>query len=371
MSAEREIGGYGAGISGINIEGNGAYNASIGTLTNAEGGTISGTNAETHRAYGIQLYGFYSNASITTLTNSGTISGTAKTSEGKGIYLISSYAEASITTLTNAEGGTISGTAETTEGIGIYLFGYYTDTSITTLTNSGTISGTAATSEGYGIYLNAYYEDASITTLTNSGTISGTAATSEGYGIYLYNQQYMVIMLKLTITTLTNTGTISGSTHDIKNSLNIVNLNNSQGKEGNDVLTYNGKLPTNYNVIVNSTSDYGQASFTGESGTTNFGVSSSSTFSGAATYASVISGLATDNIGATRSGTVGGYSWELVLQSGEIWDLVITSSRTGYTSRISTGKRSNIAAILEAINTAGSNSALTSALDGLSDASLR
>ena len=54
----------------------------------------------------------------------------------------------------------------------------------------------------------------------------------------------------------------------------------------------------------------------------------------------------------------------------EIWDLVITSSRTGYSSRISTGKRSNIAAILEAINTAGSNSALTSALDGLSDASL-
>ena len=53
-----------------------------------------------------------------------------------------------------------------------------------------------------------------------------------------------------------------------------------------------------------------------ESGTTNFGVSSSSTFSGAATYASVISGLATEYIGATRSGTVGGYSWELVLQSG-------------------------------------------------------
>ena len=321
-------------VSAIQID-----DVAVTTLTNTESATISGTvYGIGGYAYGIHLLGYYNETSITTLTNSGTISGSANNigARGYGIYLYTGYG--------------------------------YGDVSITTLTNSGTISGKEA-QYAYGIHLLGYYGDISITTLTNSGTISGTSSGSDGHGIYINPDSYSVV----TINTLTNTGTISGNTHDIKSqpsTVNIVNLNNSQGKDGNDVLTYNGKLPTNYNVIVNSTSDYGQVSFTSESGTTNFGVSSSSTFSGAATYASVISGLATGKIGSTRSGTVGGYSWELVLQSGEIWDLVITSSRTGYSSRISTGKRSNIADILEAINTAGSNSALTSALDGLSDASL-
>ena len=358
-------------MHGINMNGNGANNASIGTLTNS--GTISGTSS-TSQGYGIRAYAHYSTASITTLTNSGTISGTGSNSHGYGILLEGYYEEASITTLTNAEGGTISGTASQ-DGYGIYLYsGYHGssdgEVSITTLTNSGTISSTA-TQYAHGIHILGYNGDVSITTLTNSGTISGTASGSDGHGIYINPDSNSVV----TINTLTNTGTISGNTHDINSQPstgNIVNLNNSQGKDGNDVLTYNGKLPTNYNVIVNSTSDYGQASFTLESDTTNFGVSSSSTFSGAATYASVISGLTTEYIGATRSGTVGGYGWSLVLQTGQtdIWDLVITNSRTGYTSRITINSLSKIAAILEAINTAGSNSALTSALDGLSDASL-
>ena len=66
-----------------------------------------------------------------------------QTTEGYGIYLYlltGSDADVSITTLTNS--GTISGTAATSEGYGIYLNAYYEDASITTLTNSGTISGT-------------------------------------------------------------------------------------------------------------------------------------------------------------------------------------------------------------------------------------
>ena len=324
-------------VSAIQID-----DVAVTTLTNTESATISGTvYGIGGYAYGIHLLGYYNETSITTLTNSGTISGSANNigARGYGIYLYTGYG--------------------------------YGDVSITTLTNSGTISGKEA-QYAYGIHLLGYYGDISITTLTNSGTISGTSSGSDGHGIYINPDSYSVV----TINTLTNTGTISGNTHDIKSqpsTVNIVNLNNSQGKDGNDVLTYNGKLPTNYNVIVNSTSDYGQVSFSNsESGTTNFGVSSSSTFSGAATYASVISGLIAEYIGETRSGTVGAYSWELVLQTGQtdIWDLVITNSRTGYTSRITINSLSKIAAILEAINTAGSNSALTSALDGLSDASL-
>jgi fibronectin-binding autotransporter adhesin len=370
---------YNFGMHGINMNGNGA-NASIGTLTNS--GTISGTLSNSSQGYGIRANADSSTASITTLTNAegGTISGTAGTTDGYGIYLDGYNADASITitTLTNAEGGTISGTTSYSRGYGIYLEAGYLGSSdasitITTLTNSGTISGTAGTTDGYGIYMYGYNADVSITTLTNSGIISGTASSSnDGHGIYINPDGHSVV----TINTLTNTGTISGDTHDIKSqpsTVNIVNLNNSQGKDGDDVLTYNGKLPTNYNVIVNSTSDYGQVSFSSSgSGTTNFGVSSSSTLSGSTTYASVISGLATGYIGVTRSGTVGGYGWSLVLQTGQtdIWDLVITSSRTGYSSRITINSLSKIAAILEAINTAGSNSALTSALDGLSDASL-
>ena len=63
-------------MNGINMNGNGA-NASIGTLTNS--GTISGTSSNT-QGYGIRAYAYYSTASITTLTNSGTISGTASNS---------------------------------------------------------------------------------------------------------------------------------------------------------------------------------------------------------------------------------------------------------------------------------------------------
>ena len=124
-------------------------------------------------------------------------------------------------------------------------------------------------------------------------------------------------------------------------------------------------MPTNNNVIVNSTSDYGQISFNSATGTTNFGVHSTSTLSGGTTYESVIQGLATAKIGATRTGTFGAYSWTLQLQSGEttVWDLVVENTRTGYTSRISSNKKSKIAAILEAMNTAGTNSAVTSALD--------
>ena len=372
--------------------------ASIGNLTNS--GTISGTVGDDF-AYGVYLYAYHGSATITTLTNSGTISGTAGDDFAYGVYLYGYHGSATINTLTNS--GTISGTADDYRGYGIYLNANSNSDTITTLTNSGTISGTAVDDFAYGVYLTAYHGSATITTLTNSGTISGTAGDDYAYGIYLYAYHGSSTINTLTnsgtisgvgddyaygiylngysrsrrgsstINTLTNSGTISGTTYDIATTNQvIVNLNNSQGKDGNDVLTYNGKLPTNYNVIVNSTSDYGQASFTGESGTTNFGVSSSSTFSGDGTYSSVISGLATGYIGATRSGTVGGYAWSLVLQSGqsEIWDLVIGNSRTGYSLRILTGKRSNIAAILEAINTAGTNSTLTSALDGLSDASL-
>ena len=107
-----------------------------------------------------------------------------------------------------------------------------------------------------------------------------------------------------TITTLTNTGTISaaGNNIGIFNTGIITTLNNSQGASGS-ALTYDGTLPTNYNIIVNSPSDYGQVVFSNVSGTTNFGVDSSSTLANDTTYSSVLSGLISSDIASGISGT--------------------------------------------------------------------
>ena len=327
----------------------------VGTFDNS--GTILG-QTDTHDAMGMES-AYYGARSMDTLNNSGTISGVTGTSDATGIKLEKS----SYGTINNS--GTINATATTSASYGVYLYGFSGgDATITNFNNTGTISASSGTTNSYG-FLFAGYGDGLVTNFTNTGTISSSVGSgSDVFDIYL-----------------NATGGMYGTPDPT-----ITNLNNSQGKDGNDVLTYKGKLPTNYNVIVNSTSDYGQISFNSATGTTNFGVYNTSTLSGGTTYASVIQGIATAKIGATRTGTLGSCSWTLQLQDGEttVWDLVIaitegcgteqesssaeeSSSRTSYSLRIISNKRSEIAAILEAMNTAGTNSALTSALDGLSD----
>ena len=276
--------------------------------------------------------------SMDTLNNSGTISGVAGTHQGFGLRLNKS----SYGTINNS--GTINATAGTTIAYGVYLYSYSGGgVNITNFNNTGTISASSGTTNSYG-FLFAGYGDGLVTNFTNTGTISSSVGSgSDVFDIYLN----------------ATAGYMFGITPDPT----ITNLNNSQGKNGNDVLTYKGKLPTNYNVIVNSTSDYGQISFNSATGTTNFGVYNTSTLSGGTTYESVIQGIATAKIGTTRTGTFGAYSWTLQLQDGEttVWDLVVENTRTGYTSRISSNKKSKLAAILEAMNTAGTNTAVTSA----------
>ena len=361
--------GLGGGLSANTATGVHTFNStSSNTITLDNDGIIRGLS-DNHSGYGARL-----GSKITTIDNSGTILGQADTSLGYGLSFTNSNSGVSITTINNS--GTISGVAGTNDAYGISTF--VRDTG--TINNSGTISAVATTETSYGLRLYSIFGGADITNLNNSGTISASSGTTSSYGVYL-NSYYD----EAEIVNFTNTGTISssvGSGSDVFDIFvdtgsgmggenTITNLNNSQGKSGNDVLTYKGKLPENYNVIVNSTSDYGQISFDSATGTTNFGVYNTSTLSGGTTYASVIQGIATAKIGATRTGTLGSYSWTLQLQDGEttVWDLVVESNRTGYTSRITSNKRSSIAAVLEAINTAGQNSALTSALDGLSDTS--
>jgi hypothetical protein len=175
-----------------------------------------------------------------------------------------------------------------------------------------------------------------ITSLKNTGTIdvlvSNNNAIFNDYG---------------TITTLTNTGTISAPNANgagISNTGAIGTLNNQQG--GSNPLTYSGQLPTNYNIIIRSSTNYGKLSVTsptnasgtsgitfniyGNTGTTEVSGVSSSTLA-AGTYSGVITGLSASNIvSSSRSGTfTNGLSWQLVangnVNTSTTWDLVVTA----------------------------------------------
>ena len=212
--------------------------------------------------------------------------------------------------------------------------------------NTGGITATGSSDgQGIGIY---NYGNGSI---NNSGTSSGREGIKHGSGS----------------ATIINSGTLTGSVIDINNDGTISSLTNSQG--GSDTLTYDGKVPTNYKVIINSTTDFGKIDFSNETGSLTFAIDSSSTLS-ASTYASVLQNIADGNIGneATWTNYNSTYKWRLVA-NGTDWDLEIANRRTAYTTRI-TGKLNKILEVLENINTNSSNTTLTTALDSLSDSSL-
>ena len=213
-----------------------------------------------------------------------------------------------------------------------------------TLTNSGTITSSAG---------NAVKTSAAATEITNSGTITGAADALDLNG---------------TISTVTNTGTLNGSTVDIDNNGAITTLINDQG--GSDTLTYDGAVPTNYNVVLNSTSDFGKIDFSNESGSLSFGISDTSTLS-ANTYASVLQNIAGGNIGNENSyiNYNSTYKYRLVA-NGSNWDLEVANRRTGYKVRITKARFSEIASIFESLNTQGKKSTLTTNLDALTDVEL-
>ena len=189
-----------------------------------------------------------------------------------------------------------------------------------TLNNAGDIIG-----GNYGVYI----VNGAITSLNNTGTISSTDPI---WGIGIFNASG-------TITTLSNTGTISAIT-GVKNFGTITTLNNKQGAgNGSGALTYTGVLPTNYNIIIASPTNYGKlsapsgASLTvtfniyGNTGTTLVSGIGASTVA-AGTYSSVLTGVSATNFGTSSLiGTYpGGYAWQLVNASGSttIWNLIIT-----------------------------------------------
>lgn len=243
----------------------------------------------------------------------------------------------------------------------------------TSFTNTATID--IATNSG-AILLDS---EAVMDTFNNSGTI--TTTTGVVFRIY-GTDPFMMMYDGAKVSNFINTGTFNSDLayHISLDQIDfgpgsevarITNMYNSQG--GSNALTIYGGMPDNYNIIIDSSSSYGKLEITTNYGTSmDFDIDATRSTLSAGTYTDVLTGVTDAKLGATRSGTVGGFNWTIALQSGSstVWDLVLQSARTSYTARISSSSLSVIAQVLENINTAGSNASLTTALDALSESEL-
>jgi len=326
QNAEAAIRNYGGTIT--TITNSGLISANEQTIQNSSGAvidTINNTASGTIRAKGNDQQAIrveHTGSIIRTITNAGTIEATRNDQHAdRGTIRVTNGGE--ITTITNS--GTISSLGAQT--VGTIWVGDEAGTTIGTITNSGDI--TSKSKEG------SINNHGTIGTINNSGNITNTSSDAESAGIRNADSG--------TITTITNTGTIAGTNVDIRNADTngntgtIITLNNDQG--GSDALTYSHKLPTNYNVIINSTSDYGKIVFSNKSGTTTFGVNSTSTLTGSSvntTYSDVISGLTESDLESCTSDTdcttgnnfegTNKYYWKLDDTNGDDdWDLIITA----------------------------------------------
>ena len=222
-------------------------------------------------------------------------------------YADQSFDKRKIGTLTNS--GTIEATVNTIHNTGL----------IETINNSGNITATGNRAI-YNKNENDGRNYGEIDTLINSGTISAGSHAIHNTG---------------TITTITNTGTIesTGSGYSIKNEGAITNLTNSKGASGS-TLTYTGTVPTNYNIIINSASDFGKIAFTSITGSLNFNVDSESELAGGTTYSSIMTGISSGSISGqsgSHLNTSTGDRFEWSLENGgdaTTWNLVTETAQS-------------------------------------------
>ena len=173
------------------------------------------------------------------------------------------------------------------------------------INNSGTMTVTGTNDPIMYLRANTY-------NITNTGTMQITGGAGDG------------LLINTGSGTLTNTGLIrslGAGKYDINNSTPMT-LNNDQG--GSDALTFTGVLPTNYNIIINSTSDYGKLAVTSGTGTMTFGIHSSSSVASGNTYSSVLTGVSASKLTATsgtytQSGVTAGFT--LASSDDSTWDL--------------------------------------------------
>ena len=228
----------------------------------------------------------------------------------------------------------------------------------------------------------------SIDYINNEGTIRVTGGSVGG--VWLNNDNGTAILNSSDINTITNTGsiytTVSGafgimnnndtSGYYFPNAGSIRTLNNAQGAgNSHGALTYTGNLPTNYNIIINDLTHYGQLSVTGGLGLTTFGVSAlSGTNIGVAgtRYQNVLSGLSSDLISnentllTYQSGSSIGSiiaTYRLVsddLNVVNVWDMLIASYRViGASTDILAGSTNSLVDVGGSLNPVFDGGALT------------
>ena len=291
-----------------------------GIINNNSGGTIKGTTA------GVYIY---KSSSDVIINNEGTIQGTAASSyaiSNEGTLTINNEATGTITSslyrtainnygaLTINNSGTISSLATTgrlDEGT-IYHWG--TAFNLTNETN-GVISSIGTNNPAIGI-------ESGTASVVNRGVIQATGSGSDANAIY--NQASNI--------TIENYGSITSTSGK-----SIVNRDGwgtvSLLKNAQTGLTYQGSLPATYKIILGTNASlFGTLVISSPSGSiTTFGIDSGTVKSNK--YAAVISGLSTTYLSA-QTGTYGGYSWSLDLQSGSLttWDLSFPSYVSGPSS---------------------------------------
>ena len=191
----------------------------------------------------------------------------------------------------------------------------------THLINTGNITSTDS-----GVYVSGGSGSGGISIINNVN--SSITSTQSGNNI---NYTGIVVSMHSILTTLTNFGTIGRAggyaainvqSMGFMGSGSIATLNNAQGVgNASGALTYSGPLPTNYNIIINNPSNFGQLAVSSASGATTFGIYTGSTVANG-TYAAVLSGLSAGNLTAT-TGSFGTGTWTLSNSSGSIWDLIL------------------------------------------------
>ena len=154
--------------------------------------------------------------------------------------------------------------------------------------------------------------------LANSGSISSTSNA-------------ISVNATSAIDSITNTGSIysTGGGSGILNSGTIGTLNNAQGAgNSNGPLTLSSRLPSNYNIVINSVTDYGQLLVTSPSGSMAFNIDSSSSLTPNHTYLDVLQGFSTLGSLSNTTGSYSGQSWSLIADSGNpgYWNLAYAIS---------------------------------------------
>jgi autotransporter-associated beta strand protein len=272
------------------------------------------------------------------VTNEGTINGAdyAFTASGVNAVIINSgvingevHLDGSGQSMTNTTAGVINIT-------GGYL-GVFLGSNVT-FSNNGTITGDGQGNNNYLLNSSGYQN-----IINNSGSMIGGSSDNVivGSGFKFINNTGSIITLDTCaiciqngnsggVDILTNTGTINSTgtsnSYGITNSVYIAQLNNAQGV-GNTAgaLTYSGQLPSYYNIMVASPTNYGQLAVSNPSSAMTFGIYAGSSLSVGTTYTSVLSGITAANLNSS-SGIFNGNQWRLSQSDvpNHIWDLSLS-----------------------------------------------